>query len=226
MAKTVHHNEDNTVAYFGEEEHLHAAQTKSFAQMIFELLSEKTPTPDELEIFELILNLSIDHGPDTPSAVETIKAAHDGKTISESVAAGISMISDTHGGAIEPAMEFFQKIRSSEDQNVKDVVKEYLDNKKLIGGFGHRIYKEVDPRAQLILTKMQEAGIGQEYIDLAKQIQETISEHKQKTLPLNIDGAIAVFLCGIGWEPRLGKAVFIAARATGLCGQYLNTVDS
>jgi len=45
---------------------------------------------------------------------------------------------------------------------------------------------------------------------------------KGQKLPLNIDGAIAVALCSFGWDPKLGKAVFIIARTPGLCGQFLN----
>src|SRR3990172_12126058 len=110
MAKTVHHDESGK-AFFGDEDHLQISQQKSFPQLVFELLSEETPTDFEIKIFELILNLSIDHGPETPSAVEVIKAAKEGKTVSEAVAAGILQINKSHGGAMEPAMELFYRVK-------------------------------------------------------------------------------------------------------------------
>jgi len=94
MAKIVSH--DNTKILFGNEDLLLAIQTKSFSQMIFELLSEQTPTSDQLKIFDLILSLSIDHGTDTPSASKTISAAKTGEPISNAVAEGVKEINNTH----------------------------------------------------------------------------------------------------------------------------------
>ncbi len=217
MAKTVIHQ--NNTPYFGEEPLLEIAPNRSFAGMIFELLSGKEADIHQLKLFETILNISIDHGEDTPSAVETIKAAKDGKTISEAVSAGILQINDTHGGAIEPAMEVLYKIKNN-NLNVKDVVDEYLKEEKRLPGFGHRIY-EVDPRSELLFKLAGENGISDEYIKIVKEVESELKEAKGKALPVNIDGAIAAILCAFGWETKLGKAVFIVARTPGLCGQYL-----
>lgn len=229
MAKTVKHSKNNE-SLFGKEKLLEKAQGTSFAALIFEVLSEKAPNSEELKIFELILNLSIDHGEETPSAVETIKAAKMGKTISEGLAAGVLQINDKHGGAIEPAMEFLYAI-VKEKKSLTEMVKKYLGEGKTIGGFGHRVYKqslpssdgkEADPRAQLILEKLQEYGLGEEFIKIAKQIRQEIFNHSGKALTINIDGAIAVALCGFGWDSKLGKAVFLIARTPGLCAHYIN----
>ena len=92
---------------------LNRASSVKFSDLIFETLSEKTPTEQESKLFELILNLSIDHGPDTPSATKVIETAKSGLTISQAVAAGITEINDTHGGAAEPLMEILYQIQSS-----------------------------------------------------------------------------------------------------------------
>lgn len=221
MARTVNHQ--GIQSLWGDQDHLQVAKVRSFASLIFELLSEKVPTDFELEVFELILNLSIDHGPETPSALQTIEAAKGGKTISEAIAAGILQINDAHGGAIEPAMELFYRIRN-EGLDIASLVKEYFAHGKRIAGYGHRLYKDEDPRAQLILNKLQLAKQGAEFIAIAKKIETEIEKEKGKKIPLNIDGAIAVALCTFGWQPDLGKAVFIIARTPGLCGQYLNNI--
>lgn len=220
MAKTIRHNEDNTASYWGQEDHLEVAKQRTFTEMVFELLTEKPPSPQERQLFDLILNLSIDHGGDTPSAQATIQSARDGKNISDAVAAGVSQINDTHGGAIEPAMRLFYRI-NKDQLDIPSLVKEYLDQKKLLSGFGHRIYT-VDPRSQLILKKLEESNLGSEFINAARQIEGELEAQKGRKLPLNIDGAIAVVLCAWGWDPKLAKSVFIIARTPGLCGQYLN----
>lgn len=230
MAKTVIHQETtkpdgspDLKTYFGEEDHLEISQQRSFAEMIYEVLTSEKPSPEKLSIFELILNLTIDHGPDTPSTVELIKSAKAGKSMSESLAAAIMQIGDRHGGAAEPGMEFLYRIKN-EQLNVHDLVKEYLDNHKVIGGFGHRIYK-IDPRAELIFNKLKAAGLGDEYIEIMHEIEKELELQKGKHLPINIDGAIAVAFCSFGFEPRLGKAIFFIARTPGLLAHFLNNSD-
>ncbi len=223
MAKTVTHNQDNE-SFFGEERLLDKAQNSSFTGMIFELLSEKKPSPEEEKLFELILNLSIDHGEDTPSASETIKAAEEGKSISESLAAGVVQINEHHGGAVEPSMRFLYQVKDGAD--VQKLVNEYIEQEEIIGGFGHRIYTDVDPRAELILKKLEEAGLGTEFVRIARKVQDAIEANKGVRLVVNVDGAIAVTLCTFGWDPSLGKAVFLIARTPGLCGQYFNNLKT
>ncbi len=120
MARTIIHNE-NGDAKWGDSDHLEIAQTRSFTSLIFELLSEKVPTEAELKVFELILNLSIDHGPDTPSAVKVIEAAKTGKNISEAVSEGIEQINDVHGGAQEKLMEILYEIKDKQSLRSKDL---------------------------------------------------------------------------------------------------------
>lgn len=222
MTKTVIHK--NEIPYFGEEELLKIAPNRSFASMIYETLSGKKPTEEQSELFETILNISIDHGPDTPSAIEVIKNANEGKLITQSVAAGILQINDYHGGAIEPCMELFYRIKK-EKLDVKIVVREYLSLDKRIPGFGHRIYT-VDPRSQLLFKLAKAKKVSQDYINLAQEIVLELKKAKGKDLPVNIDGSIAAILCAFDWEPRLGKAVFLSARVPGLCAQYLNNTKS
>lgn len=222
MAKTITHDEAGA-AKWGDEDHLQIAQNRSFASLIFELLSEKTPIEAELKVFELILNLSIDHGSDTPSAVKVIEEAKAGESISEAVSEGIEEINDVHGGAQEKLMEILYRIKNQE-LRIKELVSEYLKEGKRLAGYGHRLYKESDPRAQLILNTLKENGFDEEFINIAQQLEKELEAQKGNKLPINIDGAIAVALCSFGWDSKLGKAVFIIARTPGLCGQYLNNI--
>lgn len=219
MAKTVKHID--LKSYFGDEDHLEIAQKRSFTALVFETLSDRVPTDSELKVFELILNLSIDHGPDTPSTVKVIEAANAGKTISEAVSIGVSEINESHGGAVEPVMEVLYRIERGELE-ASNIVEQAVVEAKKIGGLGHRIYKTEDPRAQLILKTLSENGFDSKFADIAEDLRQEVTAKLGKDLPLNIDGAIAVALCSMSWEPKLGNAVFIIARTPGLCAHYLN----
>ncbi len=221
MSKTVIHNESGE-AKFGEQDHLQLARTVSFSALIFELLSEKSPTKEELKLFDLMLNLSIDHGPDAPSAAATIQAAKEGKGFGEAVGEGIARINETHGGAIEPLMEILYRQQET-GIRIQDLVKEYIEQDKKIPGLGHRLYKDKDPRTEIIFQTAGKLNIGEEYMQIIKEIRDEFEKQSGKSLVINIDGAIAAVLCGFGWPSKLGKAVFIIARTPGLCGHFLNT---
>jgi citrate synthase len=227
MARTITHvdNDETKPALFGQLDHMEAAKNMDFSSMIFEVLTEKPPTPEELKLLNLILNLSIDHGPSSPSAAATIEAAKSGKTMGESVGEGLFQIGDRHGGAGGPLMEILYKIKNGEG-TVENIVRDNLNSGKRIPGMGHRVYKDKDPRAQLIMQTADQNGIASEYIQIAQDLRDELEKQSGKSLPINIDGAIAAVFCGFGLKPELGIAVFIIARTPGLCAHFINNLKS
>lgn len=219
MAKVVTHQQ--LKSYLGDQDHLELSTQRSFSQLIFELLTEKSPSTEELAVFELILNLSIDHGSETPSAIKVIEHSQTGESLSQSVAEGIKQIGDTHGGAAKPLMEVLYQIIDNK-LTIEDAINSFTSESKRVPGFGHRIYKELDPRAQLILEYTQKLPKGPSMIATIKEFEQTLNSLTQKQLPLNIDGAIAVAFCALNFDPKLGIAVFIIARTPGLIAHYLN----
>ena len=223
MARTITHidNDETKQALFGDRDHLEAAKGMSFSQMIFEVLTERAPSDEEVKLLDLILNLSVDHGPNAPSAVATIEAAKSGKTMGESVGEGMAQIGDRHGGAGGPLMEILYRVQRTGD-SVQLVVEELLKEGKRLPGVGHRVYKDLDPRAQLIMNTALENGIGEEYVKIVNALRDELEKQSGKSLPVNIDGAIAAVFCGFGLKPESAIAIFIIARVPGLCGHYIN----
>lgn len=222
MAKTITHidNDETKPALFGEQDLLEFAQKNTFTEMVFEMLTERKPSEAEVRLLNLILDLSADHGPNAPSAVATIESAKSGKTMGESVGDGMAQIGDRHGGAGGPLMEILY--RAEKGESVKSIVAEKLAEGKRIPGMGHRVYKDLDPRAQLIMKTAVDNGIGQEYVEIVNQIRDELESQSGKNLPVNIDGAIAAVFCGMGLKSEHGIAIFIVARAPGLCAHFIN----
>jgi len=219
MALTVNHKDKES--YLGDKPFFPLAKGKSFSELIFILLAEREPKKEELSVFELILNLSIDHGPETPSAKALIEKTKNDESIGESVAAGIREINDSHGGAQEALMPILYKI-VKEKMSAEDIVSEYKKEDKRLPGFGHRLYKESDPRAELLIETLQEKSLATDYIAASHDLQSALVKIIDKKLPLNIDGAIAIALCSFNLPAVLGKPVFIIARTAGLCAHYIN----
>lgn len=223
MAKTITHqdNDETKPALFGEKDHIEVSKSKTFTHMVFELLTEREPSEGETKLLDLIFNLSIDHGPNSPSASATINASKNGKTMGESVGLGLSEIGDRHGGAGGPLMEILYRVKG-EGLRVKEIVEDYLKEGKRLPGLGHRVYKDKDPRAEIIMETALEQGVGKEFVQMVRDLKEELKTQSGKDLPINIDGAIAAVLCGFSLKPEVGIAVFIIARTPGLIGQYLN----
>ena len=225
MAITVTHKDpadETSAAMFGKHELLEYVAELNFSELVFESLAGRVPTSAEAHIFNLILNLCFDHGPKSPSALATIAATKEGKSMGEAVGAGIAQIGDSHGGAGEPLMRILYELHT-EKANVKEVVAHYKKEGKRMPGFGHRVYKDIDPRAELILNTAAEHEIGKDFIDALTVLHLELHEQLGKKLPINIDGAIAAALCGLRIEPEVGKAVFIIARSAGLSAHFLNS---
>lgn len=200
-------------------EDLEAVMEMNFVDAVWLLLRGKKPSEKESEIFNTILSSSIDHGVGNPSTVSARTVQSGGNDMNTSVAAGILALGDSHGGAIEEGMRMLQSSKTAEQ-----IVREYLEEGKNIPGLGHKIYDDQDPRAQKMLEKVEELDISGEKVEKMLEIQETFAEEKTR-LVLNIDGAIAAIMSDIGWEPELGKGIFIIARTPGLVAHVREEMD-
>ena len=122
----------------------------SFVQSIYYLWTGRMPSKDQEGILESIFISLIDNGPETPSSLEAIKASEEGKELHECIAQGILATGKNHGTL--PIKESFELYQSAISKNLspEQLVTDYLNNDKIIPGYGHRVYTE-DPRTQAIL---------------------------------------------------------------------------
>jgi len=190
-------------------------EENSFSDTIFYLFTAKMPDAKESRIFSAMLVSIIDHGMGTASAQATRYVMSAGNTVNASLAAGVLAIGDRHGGAIEKAMEQLIGI-----DDVTAFVQECLSKKKLIYGFGHKVYNE-DPRAKTILDLCKELRYVSKHLDAVLAIEQEIEKQKGKKIPLNIDGLIAALLLSMGFSPEIGKGFFCIGRLPGLLAHAL-----
>jgi citryl-CoA lyase len=187
----------------------------SFAQAIYLILKGELPTEKESKMMEAMLVSIIDHGIAPPSAIAARAVASGGNSLNVGVAAGVLAFGSAHGGALEDAMRFLQEgVKSG--RSVEEIVKEYLENKKPIPGYGHRYYKDFDPRTKRLMDIAKELGFYGPHCKFAEDVEEEISRQKGKRLVLNVDGAIAAIASEMGFDWRLGKGFFIIGRVSGL----------
>lgn len=192
----------------------------SFSDSIFLLLKGSLPTKEESEVFDFLLISSIDHGIEPASIVSSRTIASCGNSLNSSVAGGILSLGDFHGGAGEKCLEMLLLDKSSEE-----IVLDAVENKKVIFGLGHKVYKEEDPRSVEIFKFAREKKMFGKFCKKIAEIQEILSK-KGKKLCINIDGAQAAVLGDFGFNPLDVKAFFIISRTPGICAHTIEEVES
>ena len=102
------------------------------------------------------------------------------------------------------------------DKSAEEIVAHAIKDKEKLAGYGHKVYKDEVPRTAAIFAKAKELGISQTNIQKAIAIGQEFEKQSGKNLPINIDGAIAAIISELGFDWRLGKAVFVLGRMPGL----------
>lgn len=191
---------------------LELIQRHSFSDVIFLLLRGDLPSGKEKALLEAMLVASVENGIEAPSIFVPRIVAASGNNFHTALAAGMLAIGEKHGGAAEKAALLFSSGKSA---------KEIVESVSVIPGFGHKIYKDEDPRAKALYEKAKELGFSCKFFDLAYGIGKELAEKKEKKIPLNIDGALAAGMLELGFDPRLGKALFLISRIVGMSAHVL-----
>lgn len=186
----------------------------SFAKAIYLILKGEMPDKNSEAMLSSILTISIDHGVEPASVVAARNIYSGGSPVHAAVAGGILALGEYHGGAIEAAMENFLKYCPPGGDGAEELVSDFAKAGERVAGFGHRLY-ETDPRTVRLVAIAKELGFYGKYVKLAENVEGKLSSGG-KRLPLNIDGIIAALLLEMGFNPKVGKGVFIIARTPGL----------
>lgn len=191
----------------------------NFSDAAYLLLTGRKPTDIESKLFEKLLIACVDHGMGTASALSARFVASAGNSLNASVAAGVLALGDLHGGAAEMAMK---QIKEAEEySSVDEFVGSLLLKKEKIYGFGHRIYKQQDPRVVQILNILSEQKFSSVHVETVIEMERQIALQKGKKIPLNIDGLVAAIFLQFGFTPEMARGAFIIARIPGLIAQAI-----
>lgn len=190
----------------------------SYAEAVFLILKGELPTKAEAALMNAILVSSIDHGASPPSVLGTRTVVSGGNSLNAAIAGGVLVIGDTHGGAIEQSAKILQewaKKDGSADALANQIVGWLEQTRKRMPGFGHRLHN-VDPRTGKLFEIAARHGYSGKHIELCKALEKALAAKTGKSLPINVDGAIAAVISDMGFDWRLGKGFFIISRVPGL----------
>jgi len=141
-----------------------------------------------------------------------------------SVSAGINALyGPLHGGANEAVLKMLQEIKDSGDGVTKfvDRVKNKEQGVRLMG-FGHRVYKNFDPRATLVKESADEVlealGVQDDLLDIAKELEAVAladDYFAERKLYPNVDFYTGVIYKAMGFPPRMFTPLFAIGRLPG-----------
>ncbi len=199
-----------------------------FGEVAFLLLRGRLPTPSEAKLWNAILVAVSDHGPTPPSTMAARVIASGNRRAPEAaVAGGLLAIGDAHGGAGEEAMRMLygglERMRTEElpyEAVAERIMAEYRSRGQRIPGLGHRVH-DPDPRTVVLWEMAQEEGVAASAIALLQAIAEAASRAAGRSLPVNVDGALAAVLVGLEFPPEVGRLVFLLGRCAGIAAHVL-----
>ena len=201
-----------------------------FMHMMFAVPSENYEL-DELLVktLDMLLILHADHEQNcSTSTVRMVGSS--GADLFSSISAGISALSGPlHGGANTAVIDMLEMIRrdGSNFQKYVDKAKDKNDPFRLMG-FGHRVYKNFDPRARVIKKIADEVlgqlGIDDPLLDLAKQLERIALEDEYfvaRGLYPNVDFYSGILYRAMGIPTNMFTVMFALGRLPGWIAQWL-----
>ncbi|HEX6298848.1 MAG TPA: citrate synthase [Acidimicrobiia bacterium] len=203
--------------------------SSNFLKMMFSVPAEEyEPDPVVAKALNLLLILHADHGQNcSSSAVRLVGSGH--ANIFSSIAAGIAALSGPlHGGANQAVLEMLDDIVASGD-DIDTVVKRAKDKEDpfRLMGFGHRVYKNFDPRAKIIKSAAEEVldslGIDDPILDLAGQLEEVALSDDyfiERKLYPNVDFYSGIIYRAIGFPTDMFTVLFALGRLPGWLSQW------
>ena len=206
--------------------------TENFLHMMFSMPTEEyTPNPLLAKALDLIMILHADHEQNASTSTVRLAGSSDANPFA-AVASGIAALwGPAHGGANEAVVRMLIDINDSGKplRHFVDRAKDKSDSFRLMG-FGHRVYKNYDPRAKLIreichqlLKDMEANDEQQKLLDTAMALEKVALEDDyfvERNLYPNVDFYSGIIFLAMGIPMNMFTVIFAMARTIGWITQW------
>lgn len=185
------------------------------------MLTGSEPSEEYTRGLETYMNAVVDHGMNASTFAARVIISTQSDLISAIVGAIGALKGPLHGGAPGPALDMVFEIR--EAANAEPYLREKLERGERLMGFGHRVYKVRDPRADVLgaaTKKMFRTDGDQTLYTLAMFVEKTaidlLEEYKPgRGLQTNVEFYTALLLHGLGMSTDLFSPTFACGRVAG-----------
>ncbi len=208
--------------------------TENFLHMMFAVPAEPYEVPHVLnEALNMLLILHADHEQNCSTSTVRMVGSSEANLFA-SISAGISALSGPlHGGANQKVIEMLQMIRDDGGDFGKYVAKakDKEDPFRLMG-FGHRVYKNYDPRARLLKKAADDVldslGVSDPLLDIARELEVIALEDDyfvERKLYPNVDFYSGIIYRAMGIPTNVFTVMFALGRLPGWIAHWKEMVD-
>ncbi|HRF75278.1 MAG: citrate synthase [Chitinophagales bacterium] len=201
----------------------------NFLYMTFGMRTEEyVPDPVVVDALDKLLILHADHEQNCSTSTVRMVGSSQANAYA-SVAAGVAALwGPLHGGANQQVIEMLEIIKADGGNVAKFVekAKDKNDNFRLMG-FGHRVYKNFDPRAKIIKEAcdnvLNKLGVFDPVLDIAKQLEEVALKDPyfvERKLYPNVDFYSGIIYRAIGFPTEMFTVLFALGRLPGWLSQW------
>jgi citrate synthase len=201
----------------------------NFLHMMFAYPTEQyEPDPVVVDALNKLLILHADHEQNCSTSTVRIVGSSQASLYS-AVAAGINALwGPLHGGANQEVIEMLETIQADGGnvQKYVDKAKDKNDSFRLMG-FGHRVYKNFDPRAKIIKVAcdniLDKLGIHDPMLEIAKKLEEVALQDSyfvERKLYPNVDFYSGIIYKAIGIPTEMFTVMFALGRLPGWIAQW------
>ncbi|MBI72398.1 MAG: citrate (Si)-synthase [Candidatus Marinimicrobia bacterium] len=208
---------------------------ENFLHMMFSDSQEEFHAdPVLVDALNLLLILHADH--EQNCSTSTVRLAGSSKSnVFGAISSGISALwGPLHGGANQAVIEMLKKIRN-DNSDYKKYVQMAKDKKSSfrLMGFGHRVYKNYDPRAKIIKSAadkvLQKLKINDPLLDIAKELEQIALEDEyfvQRGLYPNVDFYSGIIYRAMGIPTNMFTVMFALGRLPGWLAHWKEMLNS
>ena len=198
---------------------------RSFADNVLWMLLRNAPSKRMSHAMDVTLTLYAEHEYNASTFAARVIASTLSDLHSAITGAIGALKGPLHGGANERVMEVLADVGSAD--KAEKWIRDALENKVRIMGFGHRVYKTGDPRAAFLKSLCMELATetGNEDMELMAEVIERIVR-EEKSLPPNLDWPSARVYYYLGLPVEIYTPLFVISRVVGWSAHFIEQQDN
>jgi citrate synthase len=208
--------------------------TANFLHMMFSLpYKDYDLKPEIVKALDLIFLLHADHEQNCSTSTVRMVASSKANLFASTAAGVCALWGPLHGGANQSVLEMLEDIHRNGDNGEKFIAaaKDKTSGKKLMG-FGHRVYKNYDPRAKIIKKACDEVlaklNLDDPLLNIAKRLEEAAlhdSYFVERKLYPNVDFYSGIIMRALGIPVEMFTVMFAIGRMPGWIANYKEVMD-
>jgi citrate synthase len=182
------------------------------------MLRGEAPGPDVVDGLSAYLVTVADHGMNASTFASRVAASTRAGLVAAVTAGICALKGPLHGGAPGPVLDMLEEARNVAD--IDSWIEDKLTKGERLMGFGHRVYRTRDPRADVMKSRVERMRDGDNQIALAERVEAAArralaKRHPDRALDTNVEFYTALLLDAVGLQRDLFTPVFAMGRVLG-----------